>query len=366
MIVVLSSQIWSIYNSIQQEQELVENNILQNDGGPFFPIGIYHVSWAGEKADKLSDLRTIAEAGFNTIHPALKSEDTDFMDLAAQLGILVLPENNDPNGLEQLVATFNSHPALLGWSIADDFNHPDNDDRPSFVRSQEEIVRAHDTESYTYITGVTSPYRFSSFLGISDIIAVQTYSVPFEPLSKTYEHTLTLRRSSYPHQQTIFTNIQSFAYPEERPPTYDEIRNMTYQALLAGTDGIIYYTFLDINWYMPDHPTTWTSLVSVVKELNDLMPFWLSGQHRQINTNTASVIAGLWTVDNQQLLVLVNIGENDQEVNLPIGKALSGYSFATPYDNDSSFTIDADHLSGTIIANDTQVFLFEEKDNPDL
>ena len=47
-----------------------EGNLLI-DGEPFFPIGIYHVSWIGNRqgGKAVPDLHLAADAGFNLIHP---------------------------------------------------------------------------------------------------------------------------------------------------------------------------------------------------------------------------------------------------------------------------------------------------------
>src|SRR5690606_28301773 len=49
-----------------------EGNILI-DGEPFFPIGIYHVSWIGNRqgGKAVPDLHLAADAGFNLFFPTI-------------------------------------------------------------------------------------------------------------------------------------------------------------------------------------------------------------------------------------------------------------------------------------------------------
>jgi hypothetical protein len=47
-----------------------EGNLLL-DGTPFFPIGVYHVSWIGDRqgAEAIPHLVRAADVGFNLFHP---------------------------------------------------------------------------------------------------------------------------------------------------------------------------------------------------------------------------------------------------------------------------------------------------------
>src|SRR5262249_26088326 len=59
-----------------------------------------------------------------------------------------------------------------------------------------------------------------------------------------------------------------------RPPTYVELRCMTYSALARRADGLFYYCFNDGTWNITDHAETWDSLRRVVAEVTRQLPLF--------------------------------------------------------------------------------------------
>ena len=61
------------------------------DGTPFFPIGIYHVSWIGDRqgVKAVPDLELAADAGFNLMHATVDARDDmqDLFDAAVARGM---------------------------------------------------------------------------------------------------------------------------------------------------------------------------------------------------------------------------------------------------------------------------------------
>jgi hypothetical protein len=64
-----------------------------------------------------------------------------------------------------------------------------------------------------------------------------------------------------------------------RPPTYAELRCMTYSALGQRANGLFYYSFNDGRWSIRKHPACWEALQAVVQEVNRRRPLF-QAEHR--------------------------------------------------------------------------------------
>ena len=96
---------------------------------------------------------------------------------------------------------------------------------------------------------------------------------------------------------------------------------MTYQALVAGVKGIIYYTYYDRSWYLPDHPQLWEGLKSLVPEINTMTPFLLQGSWRKIDVNYQNVFGAIWVLNDKALVIITNASDkaiNNLTIPLPI------------------------------------------------
>jgi hypothetical protein len=86
-----------------------------------------------------------------------------------------------------------------------------------------------------------------------------------DEISLTYDRISLARDAVSPDKKAVYANVQAFAWQNKkkgeshpiRVPTFDEVRNMTYQALLAGAKGIIYYTYHDEDWHLSSYPALW-------------------------------------------------------------------------------------------------------------
>lgn len=284
-------------------------------GESIFPFGLYHVSWATDRPAKTRALRAIAEAGFNLMHPALDLDDEEFLDLAHELGVYLIVEVNDPNGDAVMIEAFADHPAILGWLIADDFNSLENDHTPESVAESHELVDQLAPNALTYISGNT--VNLTDFMGKSDIVGIQTYSVPSEPLNLTdLMLGYAVEVASEPNVP-VFANLQAFAYEGQRPPTNAEIRNVTYQALINGVDGILYYAYFSSLWDMEQSPDMWAGLTEIAGEIEQLTPVLLNGELSRLKSDHPGVAIGQWVHDDKTYLTLVNT--TDQQIyNLPV------------------------------------------------
>ncbi|MEG4806455.1 hypothetical protein QUA82_01245 [Microcoleus sp. F8-D3] len=283
-------------------------------GKPFFPFGFYHVSWQSTADVRINDLREIAAAGFNIIHASFKrfekfEEYEKFLDEAERIGIYVLTEFElvptvDPI---QVVNKFKNKSAIFGWSIADDVDS----NKDGFTVNQ--ILDLHckfktaDPAHITYISG-SKENKISNFINTADAVGVQAYPVGLKLPLTSVKYIISIARDAAPKNRLIIGNLQSFRWYGEGAeiPTFDEVRNMTYQAILAGAKGIIYYTYYDREWSLREHPDLWMGIKSLVPEMQAISSFLLEGDFKTIETGAKNILAGIWVHQNQNLAVFIN------------------------------------------------------------
>jgi len=300
-----------------KNQRIVETRVdgtTMIDNKPFFPFGFYHVSWESTAQERKSALRDIAAAGFNTIHASATNLDDygEFLDEAERLGVYVLTEQNSI-GLLNLINAFKRKPAVLGWSMADDVENGKWSVDDLFKSYQQ--AKTADPNHITYISGYSN--KLKQFANCSDVIARQSYPIKLrspEELPATYSHISNAREAAASFKRSTYANLQTYnweshpskKYDGSQAPTFQEVRNMTYQALLAGTKGILYYTYHDPSWHLPDHPDLWEGVKSLVPELKSISPLLLDGEFQKIDTKMSNIVAGIWRRENQAVAVVVN------------------------------------------------------------
>lgn len=282
-----------------------QNGRVWVNGKPFFPLGFYHVSWAGDDNHKRAALYRVAEAGFNIIHMALDMQDQALLDQAYEMGVYVIIINDDPEGLGAVVKKFGNHPAVLGWNIGDDFSIPRKGYTPASIRSKHDQVKGISPSQCTYISSVTT-YDVSPYMQSSDLMGIQVYPVPTDPLKRAFNNITLANQLAQNDSRPIIANAQAFAWTGYREPTYAEIRNIAYQTLLARADGILFYTYFDPYWNFESHPELWRQMMVLASEIKMMMPMLLEGEFIPLTTNHPSVVAGLWIYNDEVTLIAAN------------------------------------------------------------
>jgi hypothetical protein len=326
---------------------------------PFFPFGFYHVSWEATAEERIQDLQEIGLAGFNTIHASATNMNDygEFLDRAEKLGVYVVTEQNV--GLLNLINAFKHKPAVLGWNIGDDV-----DDGKLVAQG---VVKVHqqaklaDPHHITYISGFTD--NIKEFAKSADVVAMQSYPIDNadEEISSTYYRISLARDAVSPEKKAVYANLQAFAWENKkkgeshRAPTFDEVRNMTYQALLGGAKGIIYYTYHDEIWHLSSYPALWAGMKTLVPEIKAISSLVLNGQLNKIDVGVEKVIAGMWREGNQSLIVIINGSYERRGVSIAIP---GNFSQIKPiFDNrPATLVLNANRLSGFLTPLDVEVY----------
>ena len=295
------------------------NKLVTQTGERIFPFGFYDLSWVGTVEEQRAVYERIRDAGFNAMYFALTSEDDDMLDDAAENGIHFIAESHDPYGVDLPIYEYDTHPALLGWLIADDFNNPSSPFTPAVVNQLNQELKAKTPNKASYISG--SPHRLYEYNDYADIIGVQSYSIPYQPLSDfSRAYSCAIQHIKDDTETTVIANLQAFPLSDDvRAPNATEIRLSTYQALLNGLDGILYYAYRAPGWNIESIPDVWPTFEELACEVGVIEPYLLDGILTRRET-IPGIRIGEWyyDIDGTGLMVVVNTTEEAIDVSIPV------------------------------------------------
>ena len=333
-------------------------------GKPFFPFGFYHVSWDSTAEQRINALHGIAAAGFNTIHASIKSHDDfneygKFLDEAAQLGVHVISEF----GVDRVTAVkkFKGKSAVLGWNIGDDASSHESANKLLQIHHQ---IKAADPNHLTYTSVAFNLDIFrvkNSYLDyahVADLIGGQSYPIGLPlPLNNVYDVFNIACAEANKHNRPVIANLQTFRWAEtswkrlnvnRRWPTPDEVYNMTYQALLAGVKGIIFYTYYDSENQITEKQNLWNAVKSMAVEIKKLSPIFLNGKLIKFNTGVPDLLAGTWRYQEHLYVMVINTSYDTKTVSIQLPTPSDGKAKPMFPDRPSGMVIKEGKLSGSI------------------
>ena len=233
----------------------------------FYPLGLYGV--------RSNDFGVVSAAGFNVVFggPSL-----EVLETARRQGLRVMgypPEVGKDAKNAALVRQVDGHPALWAWYLSDE---PDlNRVSPAEFRERRTALRAAGARKPAavvfYQAAEAPPYA-----EVSDMVMVDRYPVPWQPLAVASAQ-WRMGRMVAGRDKPFIAVLQAFDWnahkellPGEgnlRPPNYEELRCMVYQALAEGADGLFFYAWESGSWRLREQRPTWDALQRVIAEVND-------------------------------------------------------------------------------------------------
>jgi hypothetical protein len=325
------------------------------NGRPFFPFGFYHISWAdqGTPQTRLDDLDTLADAGFNVmLTEPVREAETEMPPLLARAqrrGVMILAHGIQPRFVRELAV----QPALLGFTLMDDSNY---NSTPPAVADLQATYKALAPDKLTGITlAVATDRPESGFFGVSDSVSNMSYpiggtdeiAVVYGVMRQTVVQAA--RRGVVP-----LATLQTFAWPGQRRPTPAELRNMTYQAVVAGVKGVVYYSYRSGGNRVTDDGPLWQETRNLAAEMRVLSPTLLSAGRRELTPDTAGqpVRAVQFSGAGGSYLLVVNTTPRPQPLRLDLPRVRSlrpVFGTATP-------DFGRGQLGGTLEALGVQIF----------
>lgn len=305
------------------------NGPLYVDGQPFFPVIGYHV----EPVD-FPDLKTI---GINTIQGRF-ALDADHLrnqlDAAHASGLkMMVPlytnmkvkENFEQN--RKYVTEFKDHPAVLAWMIMDE---PSLHKTPRWeLLESYKQVRTIDSVHPTYIADYDA---FREAGQATDILTTDLYPYRkdfLQPISAV-GHSVRRAKAAVDDAKPIWTILQTFRLPNtvyDYLPTIEQVRNMAYQSILAGSKGLAYYSITDPGWKL-QQSELWPGLVQFKNELELIGELVKEGAKLEEHIGN-NVQWGIWEHGQERYAVAINLTNQNQTIALPVD--LPGYEMQLLY-----------------------------------
>lgn len=252
-----------------------------------------------------------------------------------------------------------NHPALLGWYLADE---PESAPAlPSRLKEIYEICQEEDPHHPAVILNNTvAGYR--KYAEIADITMPDLYpnfiigGGSGKPIREVYDK---MRESCKVNSRIQWTTPQAFNYGDinrigQRAPNFTELRNMHYQAFLAGATGFCWYIFSGLQ----SEPEVYLGLAQLRKEANILKDLWFNGYLRvMLDTGHPDVLAARYPGENgRHYIVAVNCSVSPQNISLPA----EGKTYFAAGEN-LSFAPVGGKLNDRLETYQTRVYLTDKK-----
>ena len=297
------------------------------DGKPFFPIGMY---WGHVNS---KDIKVYAKGPFNCMMPyvPVNREQLDLCrkyDLKAFCNIKdwytfvrrgrdgISTIDDVKRKLRSTVEDLRDHPALLGWYMNDEIPLVHIDELTECYRMVRDLDAMHPTMTMLYLMP-----EMRGFLPSFDIGGTDPY--PHSEMNnwrKAYDWPVKQIESMYA-SRPIIQAVLAFdpaAYRKgsredlmkTSQTTQAQMRNLTWQALVSGAHGLLYYSFFDLqkmSWKTPFEETFGNvcKVASEVKRFEDMfLNFEFSGS---VATDTANIAARMWRYRGEMYLAIVNL-----------------------------------------------------------
>ena len=261
------------------------------DGKRFFPLGLYSGS-----LDASLIQRRWKDSPFNCIMP-YSMPTPEQMDCAWTNGIMsfvslkdayagsahcpgeIASERDEATFVADTVAKFKDKPALLAWYVNDESDIG----KAAKLSARRDLLERLDPEHPTW--GVI--YQVEDARGYAktaDVHGSDPYPVPGD-IGKVLFAVRAMDGGSM-GTRAVWQVPQIFdwcayrnpAKDGERAPTEDEVRNMSWQSIAGGANGLVYYAYFLLERMDHKDPfeRRWRECCTVAREIRDLFPLLLA------------------------------------------------------------------------------------------
>ncbi|MFG0247673.1 MAG: carbohydrate binding domain-containing protein [Phycisphaeraceae bacterium JB051] len=262
------------------------------DGKPILPIGVYDNVRASD-----ADLKLLEQSPVNCMlaygKPSIElldRLDAHNLKLIASvkdyyLGHKWTPRNlttvdDEAKLMRPLVKTLRDHPALLAWYL--------NDELPL---SYMDRFKAHyqwileDDPAHPALTVLMRPHQIDRYLHTADVLGSDPYPLPHKPIELVRQWTKKTVDLTF-NTRGVWQVVQTFNWQNYRTqtehqtgktPTQAQLRNMIWQCLTNGANGILLYSLYDMQRNPDvDFQSYWPQVCKVLEEVQQHAPAILS------------------------------------------------------------------------------------------
>ncbi|HHE38109.1 MAG TPA: hypothetical protein ENL20_06005 [Candidatus Cloacimonetes bacterium] len=306
------------------------------DGLPFIPFGFYCYS---PVQPTLAEEEVVK--GFNMISPYQQiekktlKERKKYMDRCAELGMKVnynlcsvaggggagsdRQKKSEPE-LEKLlrkeIETFKDHPALLSWYISDE---PVGQGMPvEKLKKAYDLIKEMDPYHPVAVVFMT-PKKSRTFAEAFDIAMADPYPIPSGNI-------LDVGRTAYFLSNEYFMEKSSWIVPQafgggewwKREPTKNELRMITYHAIINKAVGIQYFVRHGMNSF-PKSTSAWAECGTMALEIAELTPYLLSNEpNPEIECSDSSLRVNAWQKGSKIVILALNTKNEPAEMEFSL------------------------------------------------
>jgi len=348
----------------------------------FFPFGFYcyspvHPALPEEEAVRGFNLI----APYQRILPGTFNERKAYMDRCAQLGMKVnynLLSVSGGGGISSMingisdeqkkellineVVAFRDHPALLAWYIADE--PIGRSISPGILEETYNTIKKYDPWHPVTIVFMAPFLSSTQYSGALDIVMADPYPVPDIPVTLAGNAAGQLS-AEFAGKKPVWIVPQAFGGGEwwGREPSLQEMRSMTYQAIIRGARGIQYFIRQGLNFF-PKSAAAWGECGRMAVEVAELTP-WLLSDEEPVNVRSASpnIIVSSSIHDNKLLILAVNKTNAPHLAEYSISGGISGKAKVL-FEN-RSVNVRSGYFSDQISSFGSQAYLIDLKTGKD-
>ncbi|MBN8216411.1 MAG: hypothetical protein J0L75_07190 [Spirochaetes bacterium] len=318
-----------------------DRNAMRVDGKPFLPVG-----WYGA-GDSEADFDRLPATHFNMLYNGVAiwkgaAGTLAFLDKAKSRGLKFMtwlypndrmlkeklkdvdhPSKEILAEIAAFMAAVRSHPALLGWYIADEPEY--NRLRPSCLEDIYRLAREVDPHHPVVMLNCTAP-AIREYRDGGDILMPDPYPAFYkEPLASRVDiekvaEFVSIAKAANLGRGPVWVTPEAFTYANEpafkdrRYPTFDEERAMSLLALVHGATGFCYFSY-------PSHlnaPELFVGMPALAEELQALAPVILDGERVAVSSSSKEVQAACWRLGTAYTLIAVHTREGSVEATLTV------------------------------------------------
>ena len=291
------------------------------EGKPFFPLGMYF----GKNSKE--EFEVYRQAAFNTVFCGSSIPSLDLVHAQGLKAIVNTASFVEPEKLERVLHELKDHPAVLAWYTNDEMP-------PGLVPRQamlQKVYRRVDPDHPTYSV-LDKPWQVRLFMPTFDVIGMDPYPIGNHRggIDISYGWAASCVRQSF-GMRPMWQVPQAFDWrwyrdgldePEFRFPAPDEFRSMTWQAIAAGANGLMYFSFGSMRSRMKkpgEFERHWSYVKDTVAEVAKYVPVILSdGEPPQVDGATQDVPVRAWRSGNDVWLLAVNTMRHAQKATLRV------------------------------------------------
>jgi len=251
------------------------------DGRPFFPLGMF----MGKVTD--NELAVYCEGPFNCLMP-YQEPSREMLDLCESKGLKVIyplkevyshtkwakergitTEAKENEYVASRVGEFKSHKAILAWYLCDELGP----DHAAALGRRRALFENLDPDHPTW-NCLMQVNQLSLYMDSIDCIGTDPYPVAQGAISRAADWTMMTKRNTA-GLRPIWMVPQAFSWTwfslgreDDRMPTEDEMRAMSWQMIACGANGLIYYAFHQMRLNCgEDFPRDWAAVKIVASEV---------------------------------------------------------------------------------------------------